>query len=86
MPPSDPDDTCNELGIASTDEDIQPPSSALSANEDPAPIPIEAELVKKPIAKRTIAKPAPKRISAKPRKVMVNSSTALGNLRPRKAW
>jgi hypothetical protein len=65
--------------IASSDENIAPPSSRSTAAEDPAPI--EEAPAAKPVVKSTA-----KRMMPKPRKVTVNSSSALGNLRPRKAW
>lgn len=72
--------------IAATDEDVAPGSDQVTASEDPAPDEIiEVKKPAKRIARVVVAKPA-KQIAKQPRKVTVNTSTALGNLRPKKAW
>jgi ribonuclease E len=77
-------------GIASTDEDIAPGDDFATASEDPAPAEEEAPApVAKPAAKNArpvVATSTAKRVVAKQRKVTVNTSSALGNLRPKKAW
>jgi hypothetical protein len=72
--------------IASTDEDVAPGADQMTANEDPAPDEVIEE--KKPAKRvvRAVAVAKPAKPIAKPRKVTVNTSTALGNLRPKKAW
>ncbi len=60
-----------------------------AANEPPAPAEEVDEIkpVARPIARSATATPVAKSIKrSKSRKITVNTSSALGNLRPRKAW
>jgi hypothetical protein len=88
MVPAAIEATSPVANIAATQEPTSNARVYERANEPPAPIEVEEAMpVAKPMAKRVVGKRVVgKRVVGKQRKVVVNSSSALGNLRPRKAW